>query len=84
MSKETTMINIRGAWVDTRKYIDCFANLMKLNLNVLNAFPERGESVADSCIRNYDVIIAEIRKQRRRLVRARYELRKEQENEKND
>ena len=84
MSKETTMINIRGAWVDTRKYIDCFANLMKLNLNVLNAFPERGESVADSCIRNYDVSIAEIRKQRRRLVRARYELRKEQENEKND
>lgn len=29
MSKETTMINIRGAWVDTRKYIDCFVNLRK-------------------------------------------------------
>ena len=40
--------------------------------------------IADSCIRNYDAIIAEIRKQRRRLVRARYELRKERENAKND
>lgn len=79
MSKETTMINIRGAWVDTRKYIDCFCNLMKLNLNVLNAFPERAEAVAEVCIKNYDTIIAEMRKQRRKLVRARYELRKEQE-----
>ena len=43
MSKETTMINIRGAWVDTRKVIDCFATVMKRNLNVLDAFPERGE-----------------------------------------
>lgn len=79
ISKETTMINIRGAWVDTRKSIDCFVNLMKLNLNVLNAFPERAESVAEICIKNYDTIIAEMRKQRRVLVRARYELRKEQD-----
>ncbi|WP_075580784.1 hypothetical protein [Acidaminococcus massiliensis] len=84
MSKETARINIHGAWVDTRKFINCFADAMKLNLNILDAFPERGESVADSCIRNYDAIIAEIRKQRRKLIRARYELRKEQENEKND
>ncbi len=84
MSKETIMINIRGAWVDTRKYIDCFANLMKLNLNVLDAIPERAESVVESCIKNYDTLIAEMRKQRRVLVRARYELRKEQENAKND
>lgn len=84
MSKETTMINIRGAWVDTQKFINCFADAMKLNLNLLDAFPERAESVAESCIKNYDAIIAEMRKQRRVLVRARYELRKEQENEKND
>ena len=84
MSKETTMINIRGAWVDTRKYIDCFANLMKLNLNVLNAVPEQEEAVAEVCIKNYDTVIAEMRKQRRVLVRARYELRKDRENEKND
>lgn len=84
MSKETTMINIRGAWVDTRKYIDCFVNLMKLNLNVLNEFPEQAEAVAEICIKNYDTIIAEMRRQRRVLVRARYELRKEQENAKND
>lgn len=38
----------------------------------------------DFCIINYDEIIKEIRKERRNLVRARYELRKEQENEKND
>lgn len=79
MSKETTMINIRGAWVDTRKYIDCFTNLMKLNLNVLNAVPERAEAVAEVCVKDYDTIIAEMRKQRRKLVRARYELRKEQD-----
>lgn len=82
MSKETTMINIRGAWVDTRKAIDQFADAMKRNLNVLDDFPELGESVADHCIKHYDAIIAEMRKQRRVLVRARYELRKEQENEK--
>lgn len=80
MSKETTMINIRGAWVDTRKYIDCFVNLMKLNLNVLDTCPEQAEAVAEICIKNYDTLIAEMRKQRRVLVRARYELRKEQEN----
>lgn len=84
MSKETAIVNIRVAWVDTRKSINCFANLMKLNLNVLDALPEQAESVADACVRNYDTIIAEMRKQRRVLVRARYELRKEQENEKND
>lgn len=83
MSKETTMINIRGAWVDTRKVVGQFADVMKRNLNVLDAYPERAESVAEICIKNYDTIIAEIRKQRRKLVRARYELRKEQENEKN-
>ncbi len=84
MSKKTTMINIRGAWVDTRKAIDQFAVVMKRNLNVLDAFPEQAEAVAENCIWGYDAIIAEIRKQRRKLVRARYELRKEQENEKND
>lgn len=79
MSKETTIINIRGAWVDTRKYMDCFVNLMKLNLNVLGTCPEQAEAVAESCIKNYDTIIAEMRKQRRVLVRARCELRKENE-----
>lgn len=79
MSKETARINIHGAWVDTRKYIDCFVNLMKLNLNVLDEFPEQAEAVAEVCIKNYDTIIAEMRKQRRVLVRARYELRKEQD-----
>lgn len=80
MSKETTIINIRGAWVDTRKFINIFADAMELNLDILDRFPERGESIADSCVKNYDAIIAEMRKQRRVLVRARYELRKEQEN----
>ena len=84
MSKETTMINIRGAWVDTRKAVDQFATVMKRNLNILDTFPEQAEAVAESCIKNYDTIIAEMRKQRRVLVRARYELRKEQENAKND
>lgn len=84
MSKETAIINIRGAWVDTRTVINCFADAMKINLNVLNAYPERGESIADRCVNDYDVLIAEIRKERRKLVRARYELRKERENEKND
>lgn len=84
MSKERYYKKFYGTWADTRYFINCFADAMKLNLNVLSAFPERGESVADSCIRNYDAILAEIRKQRRKLVRARYELRKEQENEKND
>lgn len=84
MSKETAIINIRGAWIDTRTVINCFADAMKINLNLLSTYPERGQSVVDSCIKNYDAIIAEIRKQRRKLVRARYELRKERENEKND
>lgn len=84
MSNERCYKKIHGTWADTRYFINCFADAMKLNLNLLSAYPERGESVADSCIRNYDVIIAEIRKQRRRLVRARYELRKERENAKND
>lgn len=84
MSKETTMINIRGAWVDTRKSIDQFAVVMKRNLNIMDAFPEQAEAVAENCIWGYDAIIAELRKQRRKLVRARYELRKEQENAKND
>lgn len=83
MSKETTMINIRGAWVDTRKAVDQFADAMKMELNVLDVSPERGESITNRCIRYYDAIIAEMRKQRRVLVRARYELRKEQEHEKN-
>lgn len=84
MSKERCYKKIHGTWADTRYFINCFADAMKLNLNILDAFPERVESVMDSCIKNYDAIIAEIRKQRRKLVRARYELRKEQENEKND
>lgn len=84
MSKETTMINIRGAWVDTRKAVDQFAIVMKRNLNILDAFPEQAEAVAENCIWGYDAIIAEMRKQRRVLVRARYELRKEHENEKNN
>ena len=84
MSRERHYKKIHGTWADTRYFINCFADAMKLNLNLLSAYPERGESVADSCIKNYDSIIAEIRKQRRKLVRARYELRKEQENEKND
>lgn len=32
MSKETAIINIRVAWVDTQKSINCFANLMKTEL----------------------------------------------------
>lgn len=77
MSKETAIINIRGAWVDTIKVISCFADAMKMSINILNAYPERGESIADRCVNDYDVLIAAIRKQRRYLVRARYELRKE-------
>lgn len=84
MNKETAIINIRVACVDTRKSINCFTNLMKLNLNVLDELPEQAESVAEICIKNYDTIIADMRRQRRKLVRARYELRKGQENEKND
>lgn len=84
MSKEWRCKKIHGTWADTRYFINCFANAMTLNLNRLNAYPKLEESVVDSCIKNYDAIIAEIRKQRRKLVRARYELRKEQENEKND
>lgn len=84
MNKETAIINIRVACVDTRKSINCFTNLMELNLNVLDALPEQAEFVAEICIKNYDTIIAEMRRQRRKLRLARYELRKEQENEEND
>ena len=83
MSKEWLCKKIHGTWADTRYFINCFADAMKINLNLLSAYPERGQSVVDLCITNYDEIIKEIRKQRRNLVRARYELRKEQENEKN-
>ena len=79
MSKERCYKKIHGTWADTGYFINCFADAMKLNLNLLSSYPERGESVADSCIKNYDTIIAEIREQRRKLVRARYELRKENE-----
>lgn len=82
MNKETAIINIRVACVDTRKAVDQFATVMKRNLNIMDAFPEQAEAVAENCIWGYDAIIAEMRKQRRVLVRARYELRKEQDNAK--
>lgn len=84
MSKEWLCKKIHGTWADTRYFINCLADAMKINLNLLNAYPERGQSVVDLCITNYDEIIKEIRKERRNLVRAQYKLRKEQENEKND
>ena len=83
MSKEWLCKKIHGTWADTRYFINCFADAMKIHINLLSAYPDRGQSVVDLCITNYDEIIKEIRKQRRNLVRARYELRKEQENEKN-
>ncbi len=51
MNKETAIINIRVACVDTRKSINCFTNLMKLNLNVLDALPEQAESVRKSALK---------------------------------
>ncbi len=46
--------------------------------------PERSEEIIDTAIKNLDAVKNVIKEQRRKLVRARYELRKEQENEKND
>lgn len=52
--------------------------------NEITFHPERGEEIIDTAIKNLDAVKNVIKEQRRKLVRARYELRKEQENAKND
>lgn len=83
MSKETTMINIRYACLDMAHYANGFNSAMQIQYRNTVAHPERIPDIADYCIKYCNNLITEIRKQRRKLVRARYELRKEQENEKN-
>lgn len=84
MSKETTIINIRGACLDMDKYASAFNSAMQILYRDTVSHPERIADIVDYCIKYCDNLITETRKQRRKLVRARYELRKEQENEKND
>lgn len=57
---------------------------MSARRNEITFHPERGEEIIDTAIKNLDAVKNVIKEQRRKLVRARYELRKEQENEKND
>ena len=83
MSKETTMINIRYACLDMANYASDFTSAIQLLYRDTVSRPERIAGIADCCIKYCDNLIAETRKQRRKLVRARYELRKEQENAKN-
>lgn len=84
MSKETTIINIRYACLDMDNYASAFNSAMQILYRDTVAHPERIADIAGYCIKYCDNLIAEMRKQRRVLVRARYELRKEQENAKND
>lgn len=57
---------------------------MSARRNEITFHPERGEEIIDTAIKNLDAVKNVIKEQRRKLVRARYELRKERENEKND
>lgn len=57
---------------------------MSARRNEITFHPERGEEIVNTAIKNLDAVKNVIKEQRRKLVRARYELRKEQENEKND
>ena len=83
MSKETTIINIRGMCLDMARYANGFNSAIQILYRDTVAHPERIADIAGYCIKYCDNLIAEMRKQRRVLVRARYELRKEQEHEKN-
>ena len=84
MSKETTITNIRYACLDMDNCASAFNSAIQLLYRDTVSRPKRIADVADYCIKYCDNLIAETRKQRRKLVRARYELRKEQENAKND
>ena len=53
---------------------------MSARRNEITFHPERGEEIIDTAIKNLDAVKNVIKEQRRKLVRARYELRKEQEN----
>ena len=57
---------------------------MSARRNEITFHPEKGEEIIDTAIKNLDAVKNVIKEQRRKLVRARYELRKEQENAKND
>lgn len=57
---------------------------MSARQNEITFHPERCEKIIDTAINNLDAVKNVIKEQRRKLVRARYELRKEQESEKND
>lgn len=57
---------------------------MSARRNEITFHPESGEEIIDTAIKNLDAVKNVIKEQRRKLVRARYELRKEQESEKND
>lgn len=54
---------------------------MSARRNEITFHPERGEEIIDTAIKNLDAVKNVIKEQRRKLVRARYELRKEQEKE---
>lgn len=79
MSKETKMINIRGACLDMANYASGFNSAIQIQYRDTVSRPEKIADIADYCIKCCDNLIAETRKQRRVLVRARYELRKENE-----
>lgn len=52
---------------------------MSARRNEITFHPERGEEIIDTAIKNLDAVKNVIKEQRRKLVRARYELRKEQD-----
>lgn len=77
MSKETTTINICGTVLDIADSASIFGDAMKVQYRDSLSNPEKIAEIAGCCICNCDNLIAEIRRQRRKLIRARYELRKE-------
>lgn len=84
MKHENVLKNIHNACADLAGFGGCFADAMNLQRGKVMVYPEKADVIAGAGIHNCDELIKEIHKQRRNLVRARYELRKEQENEKNE
>lgn len=87
MSLKTATINARGAALSLRALGSSMSDALENRYNDLlddeNTEAETLNNIG-LAIGNCDYVMKEIRKQRRKLVRARYELRKEHENEKND
>ncbi|MCH4096014.1 MAG: hypothetical protein LKE88_05155 [Acidaminococcus provencensis] len=84
MSKETAINNATLVFSMMENAGRLTMASMSARQNEITFHPERGEEIVNTAIKNLDAVKDVIKEQRRKLVRARYELRKEQENEKND